>query len=469
MIGYRLVRSLSRVLLWLFYRRIEVVGLERFPVSGPVIVAANHQNALVDGMLLLATMPRPVVSLAKAPLFHNPLIGPFLKALGAIPVHRRQDAPEGARRDRAANDDMFGSAIAALRANGAILIFPEGVSQPEPHLMPLKTGAARILLGAEAGPDGPIGARLLPVGLVYHEPGEFRTGWAVVTVGEPVPTAEAVALHAQAPAEAARRLTEALTDALGRVTLEAGDRETLRLVQVAESVWRAESASQRSAPSARAEWRRRVARAYRYLSAREPDRVAAIRQEVERYAKALELARLDGRSPAGRPSLGVATRYAAREGLALLVGAPLALWGLLNHALPYNATAAAIRLARPEADVEATFKIAGGLVIYLLCWAGEGWLAWTLGGGWALALFVVSLAPTGFFALAWAERLRRVARETGAFLRFLVDRDLMRLVVDRRRAIMADLSDLVRLVPQAVLDGDAAAPPGARARMPEAE
>lgn len=92
-VGYRLVRHLARFLLGLFYRRVEIVGSEHIPTSGPVIFAVNHHNSIVDAMLLLAALPRRLVTLAKAPLFRHPLIGPFLRLLGALPVHRRQLLP----------------------------------------------------------------------------------------------------------------------------------------------------------------------------------------------------------------------------------------------------------------------------------------------------------------------------------------------------------------------------------------
>ena len=88
-----------------------------------------------------------------------------------------------------------------------------------------------------------------------------------------------------------------------------------------------------------------------------------------------------------------------------MLGLPVALWGLLSHGVPYGLTALAVRLARPEPDVEATYKLAAGVFLYPLAWMAEGWAAWRLGGGAALALFIAALAPSGFFALGWSERL----------------------------------------------------------------
>jgi len=58
--AYRLFRGIARFLVALFYRRVEVIGLERIPASGPLLAAANHQQGLMDALLLAATFPRPL-------------------------------------------------------------------------------------------------------------------------------------------------------------------------------------------------------------------------------------------------------------------------------------------------------------------------------------------------------------------------------------------------------------------------
>jgi 1-acyl-sn-glycerol-3-phosphate acyltransferase len=449
-VGYHLVRALARLLVSLFYRRVEAVGLERIPAGGPLILTANHQNALIDPMLILAVTSRRLVTLAKAPLFRNPLFGPLLRLAGALPVQRQQDPGS----DMAKNEAMFRSVIEALGRGGAILLFPEGLSHPKPTLMPLRTGAARMLLGAERVAGGGLGVTLLPIGLVYHEPGAFRTGWALILVGKPVPPADCVALYPTAPEAAVRQLTERLAEALRHVMVEAEDQQTLRLLQVVEEIWREESAASDAGAPGRAAWMRRVMRGYRYLAPRERARIERFRSEVERYAKDLELAGFTGRQLSRSYTRGAVWRYAVREGLSLLLGLPLALVGIANHLIPYQLTAAVVRRLKPDLDDEATYKITAGVVLFPLCWLGEGWVAWWLGGGWLLSAFVLSLAPAAFFALTWRERLQRFAREARAYLRFLVDRNLHHRLRARRRALVDVLAALAALVPDSVLSGE---------------
>jgi glycerol-3-phosphate O-acyltransferase / dihydroxyacetone phosphate acyltransferase len=446
-VGPRLIRAFVRALLAIFYRRVDVVGLEHVPPAGGLIVAANHQNGLVDPMMLLAALPRPLRPLAKATLFRHPIIAPFLRLARAVPIYRREDA--GGR--PVDNAETFRAVVGALTRGEAILIFPEGVSQPEPALMTLRTGAARMLLEAEATGAGVV--TLLPVGLVLHEPGRFRAGRALLLVGAPVETTDCVARHAVDPLGAVHRLTDRLTAALRHQIVEAEDRETLRLLRLMERVWHEESGATPAPGSAT--WLQRASRAYRWLRRTAPTDVARFRREVEEYALVLDRLGLTPATLGRSYAPSIVARYAAREIVPLVLGLPLAAVGLVLHALPYGLLWAGIRLTQPHPDTEATYKLTGGILIYPLAWALEAWLAWRWGGAATLTLLLVVLVPAGFFGLAWQARLESVAREARALVHFVARRGLHARLVARRRALAEELEALARRVPEPVLAGEA--------------
>jgi glycerol-3-phosphate O-acyltransferase/dihydroxyacetone phosphate acyltransferase len=462
-LAYRVVRAMIRLLLWVFYRRIDVVGRERIPESGGVIVAANHHNSLVDAMMIIATIPRPITVLANAPLFRNPLIGPPLRMLGAVPVHRRAEAGDDPRK----NEEMFAAAIEALRAGGVLLIFPEGRTQPQPILLPLRTGAARLALGAERAAGGACGVTLLPVGMVFHDPGTFRSASVQITIGTTVATADLVAAHRDRPEEAVRAITARLTESISARIVEAQDQYSLELLTVLERAWWEEAARRgepEPAPGKATEqalaWKQRVMRAGRYLAAREPHRVAELRRRIELYRGHLDEVGITS-DQLGQPyTASLVISYVVTNVLWLALGLPLACWGIASHAAPYWLTGQIVKRLGRTLEEEATDKMAVGLVIYPLLWGVEGWLVRRLAGQGTLLVFVLLLVPSGLLALVWRERLGRVVRQARAFFSFLADRGLHQRLLEERRVLVGELRGLADRVPPEVLGSDRASDVG---------
>lgn len=121
------VRILSRTL-----TSLEVVGLERVPRAGPVILVCNHAH-LVDPPLIGSFAPRRVHAMAKRELFETPLIGWIFWAVGAFPV-RRYSGDLGALR----------TARNYLRNNSVLLMYPEGTRNHGRGLKPALPGAAMV-------------------------------------------------------------------------------------------------------------------------------------------------------------------------------------------------------------------------------------------------------------------------------------------------------------------------------------
>lgn len=162
-VAQRLVRLMAN----LVYREIDISRWEAALAEGPVLAVANHFGGLSDGVLLIDSAPRMPRVVARDVIWKVPVVGRLASAIGMIPVHR---AADGAR---ASNDEMFASAYRALGEGAMVLIFPEGVTQDVPYMAEVRTGAARIALGARA--SGVAGIRILPLGVHYEDKAGFRT------------------------------------------------------------------------------------------------------------------------------------------------------------------------------------------------------------------------------------------------------------------------------------------------------
>jgi len=441
--GYAVVRALARFLLVLFYRRIDVVGEENVPAEGGLVVAANHHNSVVDAMLLIARLPRRVRALANAPLFGHGLIGPFLRLVGALPVHRRQEAGTDPTRNAA----LFAATTETLRRGGAIAIFPEGRTQAEPVLLELRTGAARMLLAAEETPAWPP-VTLVPVGLVFNAPGTFREGRALVLIGPPVATSDAVELARSEPEQAARVLTDELSTALRGLIVEADDRQTLGQLRFAEELWRGEGGEVPVDPAGRVAWLRGAMRGYRLLLERAPAQVAAFRQRLAELVADVERA---GFGLAGLARPATPARLAGRAGweaAILLLLVPLAFVGIVLHIVPYKLTGWGVRMLKATDEEEATDKIAIGLVLFPFFWTLEIWAVLRWGGLWAAITFLALLFPAAFFALGWLDRLKRLRRDIHALASCLRDRELPVRLLERRRNLAVEIRELASLVPE---------------------
>src|SRR5579859_4650377 len=138
--------------------------------TGGRIFGANHFNGLVDPILVLTNAPCPIAPVAKSTLWKVPVLRALLDAVGAVPVARRKDDPN---KPAEANEEVFARVASHLGGGGNVLIFPEGVSHEEPHLVRLRSGAGRML--ARAHDEGARGLTYQAVGLEFDARDVFRS------------------------------------------------------------------------------------------------------------------------------------------------------------------------------------------------------------------------------------------------------------------------------------------------------
>jgi glycerol-3-phosphate O-acyltransferase/dihydroxyacetone phosphate acyltransferase len=432
-----LVRWLGEALVRLYYPARTVDGAERIPAGKPLVFVLNHPNGLLDPIVLRVASGRPSRFLAKSTLFGNPLGRLAMNAFGSIPVYRAHES--GARgNDASRNDASFARCRAELAAGGVLALFPEGVSHSDPEMRPLKTGAARIALSAEAEHDGRLGVTVVPVGLSYEHKTTFRSS-VLLVVGEPIEMASRLPAYRQDERAAVTALTDEIGARLDEVVLQAESRELLAgIARVAR--WTSDPKSGDD-PNDRASGHRRareLSAAYARMRARDPARLEAIVAGVRGYWQTLR--RLGVRDPWAleltAPRVGTLAAAVAK----LVVAAPLAALGAILGWIPYRFSGWIAPRVTKDEDILSTVKLFAGTLFLILGWVAEAIaVGWLCGAIWALPTFALGVTG-GYVALRFEELLRDgVAGWRAVSLRALHFKTAQRLS-ERRRALADDVA-----------------------------
>jgi glycerol-3-phosphate O-acyltransferase/dihydroxyacetone phosphate acyltransferase len=416
--------GLSRGIAGLMHRISAIEG--SIPADGPVLLVANHPNALIDPVVVTAAVGRPVRWLGKSTLVFHPVIGWLFRAVGTIPVYRRQDDATQMGR----NAETFTAAVDALRGGSVVALFPEGISHAAPSLAPMKTGAARLALQAAEAHGATI--PIIPVGVIYRDAGVFRSPAGVV-IGQPILWEDLTGRGAE-DRDAVNQLTDRIGSALGRVTRQLDSWADQPVVEHAAAVVAATS-GEGTPPS----WIARASGLHKLMDDQEDPALPALRVRIQQHARALRRLGMTPAQLAGRQSRARAHWW---TGWGAPVVAALWLVGMVWSRLPYLATGQIVRRLTDNRDLLSTLKAVVGFLLFLL-WitatavvvgrlAGWPWglLAFPLGV--ALALWTVRLEEARL-AAARAERVstwrtRRTAEMT------MLEEDQRALAADLRAA-----------------------------------
>ena len=437
--AYRILAWFLRVVTRVFFRQVEVVGLENVP-DGPVIFAGNHPNSLIDPILIITTCGRKVHFAAKDTLFKGRIMRAVLKGLGAVPLARKTEHDGKAStppatapaRDSAemgkVNDAAFQHMFEVLAAGNAIGIFPEGLSHDESQLAKLKTGAARLALGGAAKAGKPIA--VVPCGLTFIHPKRFRSR-VLVQYGTPLYVNES------SESDAVKKVTEEIGASLRRLTINAPDWETVRALDTVRRLYQPQEISIED----RIELARRFNTYYGAVAA-EP-KVVELMSRVRAYQQKLdELGVTDRELARDLSKLEVTTRM-VRHLVLVAWWLPLCVPGAPLH-IP---TVAFARIAgprlTPRKDVIATTKMLVGMLLVLLSYAvAIGVLWWKVGFWWAFAAAII-LPMSGWATLRVLDRLRLVRRAFGVLARRLRFRSEVRVLREERAKLSADVIRIV--------------------------
>ncbi len=364
-----LIHAVISLSLRLFFRRIETVNASHVPDKGALIFVLNHPNGLIDPALVFVALPQKISFLAKSTLFKIPVLSYILRVLGALPVYRRIDSADVTK-----NRMTFQASHDLLEKGGAIALFPEGISHNSPKLLPIKTGAARIALGAISGftADEQLGVKILPVGLYYTNKTTFRSE-ALLHFGEPFRVNPVDLEHdGDLPRDEVRELTAKIEESLRRVTVNAETTAEIETASEAANLFLSvsETFDLEESLIAKSDFIRR------YLSNNDGEALGnsdpeVITARVSEYKKKLRELGLEPEnlSLSSRPFWYVFQHFFVSVWMMLLFS-PLALTGIIIHFPAYQLIKfLGSRYTKHGVDdIVSTVKILAGIVFIPLTW-----------------------------------------------------------------------------------------------------
>lgn len=365
----RLIHAIVSLALRLFFRRIETVNASEVPYKDALIFVANHSNGLIDPALVFVALPRKVSFLAKSTLFKIPVLSYILRIAEALPIYRRVDEA-----DVSQNAKTFQASHELLQKGGAIALFPEGISHNSPKLLPIKTGAARIALGAISVFEEakPINLKIVPVGLYYTNKTTFRSE-ALLYFGEPF-SVKPVKLEetGDVPRDAVKELTEKIEESLSKVTVNAETESEIETAGETANLFLSvsETFNLEETLAARFEFVKK------YLVEKDKNsdedlKISDIKEKVSRYKNKLRELGLEPEnlSLSSQPFWYVFQHFFIRSWL-LLLFLPLAIIGSVIHFPAYQLSKIlASRYTKHGVDdIVSTVKILSGILFMPITW-----------------------------------------------------------------------------------------------------
>lgn len=413
------LRWIFRRLVKIYFRDVEVCGDVPGKTTGGRLFAANHVNALVDPILVLTQAPCDISPVAKSTLWKIPGLRWLLDAVDAVPIVRKKDTPDKKAED---NEAIFARVASHLAHRGNILIFPEGTSHNEPHLLTLRSGAGRMLARA-AKEDADL--TFQAVALEFDARDVFRSR-SLVLFG-PVRRVRDLAGD-----DVARAVTDQIEADLTELLVKGATwDERILVVRAAEMF-----AHEEKTLEAVNRVGRRVENARRALAGTSPELVASLESRLRDYFAKIDREEVTDEIVARGGSFDMNAGRVVRAAI-MISTLPLAVVAVVLYFVPYQLPRLVTRLLRGDPDVASTYKLGVGLLVYPI-WAAvliTFAFAFVPSEHAAMATAIVLAAP--FAALPWLDRWDRLATRLSLALR----RRRLEALAKERAAIVADLEE----------------------------
>ncbi len=403
---YWLLKLVITFTLHIFYRKVTVLRKRDLITEGPLLVAANHPNTLMDPLIVASLLPQRAGFMAKATFMKGALSRWFFKQFHIVPVYRQQDAETGKPVDNSAS---FKKCFQYLAKGGTLMIFPEGTSVAEMKLRKLKTGVARIALEFEAQHQFKAGLRIQPITLNYSDPATFRSQ-VMVHIATPIIVADYATEFKADPAQAVLLLTQHVSELMEErmiTTNHKSQEETLNMLQVVYVDHLHNTLQLPTDSKTQFEVKKELGRALMHYEKHDPQRYQSIQNKLEHYFALLKQSNLHDDLMHKYPTTSSVTIKALWQIVIVIAGFPFYLAGLISNYIPYRLPAALSKKISNEVEYRSSLMMLIGMLVFPVWY---GFLLYSLAAysqlpAWSIILTAASFPFLGFFVLYYWNRI----------------------------------------------------------------
>lgn len=396
---------LYRIFKWLFllavrgyFRSIHIKGLEHIPSSGPLVFVANHNSAFMDPIVLAVHINRSLFFLARGESFKSKIVSFFFGRLHMIPIYRPEITPNLAHK----NEEVFQKCYDHLKKGKTILIFPEGISRTERNLQKLKTGTARIVLGAEAQNDFKLNVKIIPVGINYSNPHHFKSD-VFVNFGVPKSVSEYKDLYLKDETSSVQMLTTEIEVELKKLLVIVNDEKINNLIMQIENLYRSklrDESKQMDKAIQDFYLSKEIVKAVEYIQNGFPQKAMNFEVKISNYFNRLKQLNLrDTQIRANSIRIEILNNI-----LYFILGFPIYLYGYATNIIPFRLSEFLSKKIFVRKDFIGSMKLAFGMFVFLLFYILEIVIFGMLTHWYWALLFTITLYPTGVFTIHYIKR-----------------------------------------------------------------
>ena len=417
----RLYQFLNNYFRWMhnkvYYKEIQVVGLENLPPKGyPVFAISNHHNAAMDPLAMLYMYPdhRQPVFIARGDIFKkSDFLAKLLRFLKILPTFRTRD---GDREDVKSNLSTFDLAARILNEGGTLTMFPEAGHQQGKYFATFKKGFPRIAFRAAEISDYTLDFKILPMYIYYTE--YFNMGAKqVIVIGEPFAINEFYGLYKAEPNNAYLALNAKAREAVRSMGVDVTDHDHYDQYDMLMTMARDRTIARHfQSPTATPDWNpkrpysallsdKEVVAAVDAVAANNPPRFAQLMEDVAEYRQGLQRLRLrdwEFEKP-------VTFSNILLRGLLLLISLPLFLFGFINNFIPFNTCHLLTRNLKDRFFSSSIRFVFSAVVMFPICYIALFIIVLCVANWWVALLYVLLSALLMPFQYRWKR----------AFIKFL--------------------------------------------------